>query len=168
MSVHILYATRASATGGRDGHVTTEDGGLDLVMTTPKELGGAGGSGSNPEQLLAAGYAACFLSAMSFVASQGGPRVPDDARVTVTVGVGPHARGGFGFDIQLDVRLPGLSQPEAELPDATGPSGLPIFERDSEQCGVAARDGLTAAPIVSPAEPHGYVILAGGPAMTGS
>ncbi len=92
MPVHVLYATKVTATGGRDGHVAAEDGSLDLMLTTPKELGGTGGPGNNPEQLFAASYAACFLGAMKFVASQGGPRVPDDAKVTAIVGIGPRSR----------------------------------------------------------------------------
>ena len=81
--------------------------------TTPKELGGGGG-GNNPEQLFAAGYAACFIGAMKFVASQGGPKVPADTAVTATVGIGPRSEGGFGLDIVLDVALPGLARAEAE------------------------------------------------------
>ena len=115
MSVHVLYTTRATATGGRDGRSVIGDGGLDIAMVTPKELGGAGGPGSNPEQLFAAGYASCFLSAMRFVASQGGPAVPGDATVTATVGIGPHAQGGFGLDIQLDITLPGLPRPDCDV-----------------------------------------------------
>ena len=82
MSVNVLYRTSAKATGGRDGHAATLDGTLDVKLTTPKELGGGGGAGNNPEQLFAAGYAACFIGAMKFVASQGGPKVPADASVT--------------------------------------------------------------------------------------
>ena len=93
MSVNVRYRTSARATGGRDGHAATLDGALDVKLTRPKELGGAGGSGVNPEQLFAAGYAACFLSAMQFVASQGGPKVPPDTAVTTTVGIG--ARSGI-------------------------------------------------------------------------
>ena len=96
MPVHVLYATKVTATGGRDGHVAAEDGSLDLMLTTPKELGGAGGSGNNPEQLFAAAYAACFLGAMKFVASQGGPKVPDDAKVAATVGIGYGQRAASG------------------------------------------------------------------------
>jgi lipoyl-dependent peroxiredoxin len=114
MSVLVLYASRARATGGRDGHVTTEHGSLDLGMTTPKELGGSGASGNNPEQLFAAAYATCFLSTMTVVASQGGPKVPDDATVTAVVGIGPHSHGGFGLDIQLDIWLPGVTRTDAE------------------------------------------------------
>ena len=114
MSVNVLYRTSATATGGRDGHAATSDGSLDVKLTTPKELGGGGGSGNNPEQLFAAGYAACFIGAMKFVASQGGPKVPADTAVTATVGIGPRSEGGFGLDIVLDVALPGLARAEAE------------------------------------------------------
>jgi Ohr subfamily peroxiredoxin len=114
MSVNVLYRTSAKATGGRDGHAATLDGTLDVKLTTPKELGGGGGAGNNPEQLFAAGYAACFIGAMKFVASQGGPKVPTDAAVTSTVGIGPRSAGGFGLDIELAVSLPGLARAEAE------------------------------------------------------
>jgi Ohr subfamily peroxiredoxin len=114
MAVHVLYMAKATATGGRDGRAFTEDGGLDVQMTTPKQLGGTGGPGNNPEQLFAAAYAACFLSAMTFVASQGGPKVPDDAKVTATVGIGPRTEGGFGLDIQLDISLPGLARADSD------------------------------------------------------
>jgi Ohr subfamily peroxiredoxin len=114
MSVNVLYKTSASATGGRDGEAKTADGSLTFKLSTPKELGGAGGPGNNPEQLFAAGYSACFIGAMKFVASQGGPKVPADASITTTVGIGPRSEGGFGLDIQLDISLPGLSKEEAE------------------------------------------------------
>ena len=114
MSVNVLYKTSASATGGRDGEAKTADGSLQFKLSTPKELGGAGGPGNNPEQLFAAGYSACFIGAMKFVASQGGPKVPPDASITTTVGIGPRSEGGFGLDIQLDITLPGLSKEEAE------------------------------------------------------
>jgi len=114
MSVNVLYKTSAKATGGRDGRSATLDGALDVKLTTPKELGGAGGEGNNPEQLFAAGYAACFIGAMKFVASQGGPKVPSDVAVTATVGIGPRSEGGFGLDVELAVSLPGLAKEEAE------------------------------------------------------
>jgi Ohr subfamily peroxiredoxin len=114
MSVNVLYKTSATATGGRDGEAKTADGSLQFKLSTPKELGGAGGPGNNPEQLFAAGYSACFIGAMKFVASQGGPKVPADASITTTVGIGPRSEGGFGLDIQLDITLPGLSKQEAE------------------------------------------------------
>jgi Ohr subfamily peroxiredoxin len=114
MSVNVLYRTTATATGGRDGHAATEDGSLHVTLSTPKELGGGGGPGNNPEQLFAAGYSACFLGAMKFVASQGGPKVPDDTKVTATVGIGPRSEGGFGIDVALKIALPGLDHAAAE------------------------------------------------------
>jgi lipoyl-dependent peroxiredoxin len=108
MSTKVLYRTSATATGGRDGQSVVEDGSLTVKLTTPKELGGGGGAGNNPEQLFAAGYSACFIGAMKFVASQGGPKVPNDATVKATVGIGPRDEGGFGLEISLDVSLPGL------------------------------------------------------------
>ncbi len=113
MSVDVKYTTSATATGGRDGRASTKDGSLDVKLATPKELGGGGGPGNNPEQLFAAGYSACFLGAMKFVSSQGGPKVPNDATVTATVGIGPRSEGGFGITAQLDVSLPGLDKAQA-------------------------------------------------------
>jgi len=113
MSVNVLYRTTATATGGRDGHARTADGSLDVALATPKELGGAGGEGNNPEQLFAAGYSACFLGAMKFVASQGGPKVPSDTTVTATIGIGPRAEGGFGITAELLIALPGLDHDAA-------------------------------------------------------
>jgi Ohr subfamily peroxiredoxin len=113
MSVNVLYRTSATATGGRDGHAATTDGSLDVTLATPKELGGGGGPGNNPEQLFAAGYSACFIGAMKFVASQGGPKVPANASVTATVGIGPRSEGGFGLEIGLAISLPGLDPAQA-------------------------------------------------------
>ncbi len=114
MPTKILYSTSARATGGRDGKSGTTDGTFAVKLTTPKELGGPGGEGVNPEQLFATGYSACFLGAMKFVASQGGPKVPADATVTATVGIGPRDEGGFGLAIALDVSLPGVPKADAE------------------------------------------------------
>ena len=114
MSVNVLYRTSATATGGRDGRSRTADGALDVQLSTPKELGGVGGPGNNPEQLFAAGYSACFLGAMKFVASQGGPKVPADTTVTAEVGIGPRSEGGFGITAALTVSLPGLSREDAQ------------------------------------------------------
>src|ERR1700730_12868155 len=114
MSVNVLYKTSAKATGGRDGHAATLDGTFDVKLATPKELGGGGGAGNNPEQLFAAGYAACFIGAMKFVASPRGPNVPADASVASTGGIRPGSSGGFGLGIQLDISLPGLPRSEAE------------------------------------------------------
>jgi lipoyl-dependent peroxiredoxin len=114
MPVDVKYTTTATATGGRDGRAATKDGSFSVNLSTPKELGGGGGPGNNPEQLFAAGYAACFLGAMKFVSSQGGAKVPNDASVTSTVGIGPRSEGGFGIDVALDVSLPGLDRAEAQ------------------------------------------------------
>ena len=114
MPVNVLYSTTAHATGGRDGRAATEDGSLDLKLATPKEMGGAGGAGHNPEQLFAAGYSACFIGAMKFVSTQGGPKVPADAKVTTTVGIGARSEGGFGLEIALAVSLPGVERSAAQ------------------------------------------------------
>ncbi|MFA6265251.1 MAG: organic hydroperoxide resistance protein [Pseudolabrys sp.] len=114
MSVDVKYKTSARATGGRDGQSGTTDGSFNVTLTVPKELGGPGGAGVNPEQLFATGYSACFLGAMKFVASQGGPKVPADATVTATVGIGPRSEGGFGLEISLEVSVPGLPKADAE------------------------------------------------------
>jgi len=114
MPVNVLYRTSATATGGRDGRAQTTDGSFEVKLATPKELGGAGGPGNNPEQLFASGYAACFIGAMKFVASQGGPKVPADTNVTATVGIGPRSEGGFGLDVELKIALPGLPRAEAQ------------------------------------------------------
>jgi osmotically inducible protein OsmC len=110
MSVNVLYKTSSTATGGRDGRSISEDGTLDITMSTPKELGGNGKPGNNPEQLFATGYAACFIGAMKFVAAQEKLKVPDDTTVKATVGIGPRSEGGFGLDISLAITLPGLSE----------------------------------------------------------
>ena len=114
MSVDVKYRTRASATGGRDGRAATEDGAFQVSLSTPKELGGAGGQGNNPEQLFAAGYAACFLGALKAVAAREKQKVPDDARVTASVGIGPRSEGGFGLDVALDVSVPGMPRDQAQ------------------------------------------------------
>jgi Ohr subfamily peroxiredoxin len=115
MSVDVKYRTSATAHGGRDGESRTDDGALAVKLAVPKEMGGPGG-GNNPEQLFAAGYAACFLGAMKFVAGQNkdGAQVPSDAAVHSTVGIGPRSEGGFGLDIELKVTLPGVPHEQAE------------------------------------------------------
>jgi len=120
MSVNVLYRTAARATGGRDGRSGTLDGAIDVKMSTPKELGGAGAEGVNPEQLFATGYAACFLGALKYVAGQKGVKIPAEATVTATVGIGPRAAGGFGLEVALVVSLPGFAADEARaLAEAT-------------------------------------------------
>ena len=114
MSVNVLYKTSVTANGGRDGRATADDGSFELTLTTPKELGGAGGTGRNPEQLFAAGYSACFIGAMKVVASQGGPKISPETRVTAIVGIGPRSEGGFGLEIELKIALPGMARADAE------------------------------------------------------
>ena len=114
MPVNVLYTTEATATGGREGSARTTDGTFEVKLSTPKELGGGGGSGNNPEQLFAAGYSACFLGAMKAVAAGGGPKVPNDAHVTATIGIGPRSEGGFGITAALAVTLPGMARADAE------------------------------------------------------
>jgi Ohr subfamily peroxiredoxin len=114
MAVDVKYSTTASATGGRDGHARSEDGRVDVALSTPKELGGAGGEGSNPEQLFAAGYSACFIGALKVAGQQLKVKVPADTRVTATVGIGPRSEGGFGITADLLVDLPGVDRDEAQ------------------------------------------------------
>jgi Ohr subfamily peroxiredoxin len=114
MTVKVAYSTTATATGGRDGKSATSDGALEVKLALPKELGG-NGKGNNPEQLFAAGYAACFLGAMKAVAAGGKhAKVPADATVSATVGIGPREPKGFGLTVKLDVSLPGVDRAAAE------------------------------------------------------
>ncbi len=114
MAIKVLYKTSATATGGRDGRAKTADGSLDVALAMPKELGG-NGNGNNPEQLFAAGYAACFLSAMKAVSSRGGHvKLPADSTVTATVGIGPREDKGFGLVVKLDIAIPGVDRTAAE------------------------------------------------------
>jgi Ohr subfamily peroxiredoxin len=106
-----LYRATATATGGRQGSARSSDGVLDLTLTTPTELGGPGGNGTNPEQLFAAGYSACFLGALKLVAGKAKVKLPEDTSITGTVGIGPRAEGaGFGIDAQLVVSAPGIER----------------------------------------------------------
>ncbi len=108
-----LYQAHAKATGGRDGRATTTDGALDLKLTTPRELGGRGDAGTNPEQLFAAGYSACFIGAMKFVAGRDKLPMPADASVEGTVGIGPLPTG-FGIEVELRIDLPNMDRVQAQ------------------------------------------------------
>lgn len=111
----ILYTTQASATGGRSGHAVSDNGVLDVTLTTPKELGGDGATGTNPEQLFAAGYSACFLGALKFVAGKEKVKIPEDATITTRVGIGPREDGtGFGIEVAISAKLPGIERELAE------------------------------------------------------
>ena len=114
MSVDVKYSTKATATGGRDGSARSEDGVLEVKLSTPKELGGAGGDGTNPEQLFAAGYSACFIGALKAVGAGMKIKVPADVTVTATVGIGPRSEGGFGITADLLIDLPGMDREEAQ------------------------------------------------------
>lgn len=109
----VVYRAQATVTGGRDGRATSEAPELDLKLTTPEELGGAGGDGTNPEQLFAAGYSACFIGALKLVASKEKAKLPDDTQIQGEVGIGPIG-GGFGIEATLTVSLPGMDRAEAE------------------------------------------------------
>jgi lipoyl-dependent peroxiredoxin len=109
----VLYTARATSTGGRTGTSKTPDGTLDLTLTTPKELGGAGGEGTNPEQLFAAGYSACFIGAMKAAAAKRKLSLPADTSITADVGIGP-IPNGFGIQVAMQIRVPGWSREQAQ------------------------------------------------------
>ncbi len=109
----ILFETTVTAFGGREGRVAASDGTLEMRLSVPKGLGGPGGEGSNPEQLFAAGYAACFLGAVKLVARTRKIALTDDASVSATVGIGP-VPIGYALAVELTVSLPGLERDVAE------------------------------------------------------
>lgn len=109
----VLYRANAKSTGGREGRAVSSDGVLDVKLTTPKELGGNGAEGTNPEQLFAAGYSACFIGAMKFVGGRDKIAVPADTSIDATVGIGP-IETGFGIEVELKISLPGLDRDTAE------------------------------------------------------
>ena len=114
----VLYQAHATSTGGRDGRAVSSDGILDVKLTTPKQLGGAGTPGSNPEQLFAAGYSACFIGAMRFVAGKSGLKLSDDTAIDATVGIGPIPTG-FAIAVKLVVSVPGMDRAKVqEIVDA--------------------------------------------------
>ena len=112
--MQILYTANATASGGRDGRGVSSDKALDVALSTPKELGGAGGPGTNPEQLFAAGYAACFLSAMKLVGAGMQTPIPAATSVDAAVGLGPNNAGGFALTVALAVHTPGMDQAAAQ------------------------------------------------------
>lgn len=109
----VLYKAEVITTGGRDGRATSSDKVLDMQLSTPRELGGAGGKGTNPEQLFAAGYSACFIGALKFVASQDKIALPKDASIKADVGIGAIPTG-FGIEVTLNISLPGLEKDVAQ------------------------------------------------------
>ena len=114
MSINVLYRTKVIATGGRDGRARSEDGRVDVQLSTPKELGGTGGLGTNPEQLFAAGYSACFVGALKAAGQQLKTKVPTDTSITAKIGLGPRSEGGFGITADLEISLPGVGREDAQ------------------------------------------------------
>jgi Ohr subfamily peroxiredoxin len=109
----VLYTAHATSTGGREGTSKSSDGALDVRLSTPKELGGAGGPGTNPEQLFAAGYSACFIGAMKAVAAKQKLQLPQDLSIAADVGIGPIPTG-FGIQATLNISLPGMDRAAAQ------------------------------------------------------
>ena len=110
----VLYRAHAKVTGGRDGRAVVPDSKLDLKLTTPKELGGAGGDGANPEQMFAAGYSACFLGAMKFVAARDKISLPGNTSIEGSVGIGA-IPAGFGIEVELKISLPDMPRDAAQI-----------------------------------------------------
>jgi len=112
----VLYTARATSTGGRTGTATTPDDRLNLKLDTPKALGGDDGQGTNPEQLFAAGYSACFIGAMKAVAGRQKLQLPGEVSITSKVAIGPHANkpGAFGIQVDMDISIPGMDRAAAE------------------------------------------------------
>ena len=114
MGIQAVYKATAPSTGGREGHSRSSDGVLDVNLSVPKDMGGPGAAGAtNPEQLFAAGYSACYLGALRFVAGKQKIKIVDEASVTATVGIG-QIPGGFGLEVALHVSLPGIERATAE------------------------------------------------------
>ncbi len=109
----VLYTAHATSTGGREGTSKSSDAVLDVKLTTPKEMGGNGATGTNPEQLFAAGYSACFLGAMKYVAGTEKIALPADTSISADVGIGP-IPAGFGIEVTLNVKIPGMEHAAAQ------------------------------------------------------
>jgi Ohr subfamily peroxiredoxin len=109
----IAYTAKATATGGREGVAKSEDGRLDRKLSTPKGLGGDDGQGTNPEQLFAAGYAACFIGALKFVAAAEKVKLPNDTHINSEVSIGA-IEGGFGIAVKLAVSLGDMDKAQAK------------------------------------------------------
>jgi Ohr subfamily peroxiredoxin len=109
----VLYTATATATGGREGRAVSSDNALDIKLSTPRELGGAGGDGTNPEQLFAAGYSACFIGALKAVAAKEKIALPAEVSIEGVVGIGP-IPAGFGIQAELRISVPGLPRDQVE------------------------------------------------------
>lgn len=108
----VIYTGTATATGGREGTATSSDGNLSVTLSTPKALGGAGGAGTNPEQMFAAGYSACFIGALKHVAAAEGVKLDNDIKVTGDVSIGP-IEVGFAISAKLSVDLGCMDKEQA-------------------------------------------------------
>ncbi len=108
----VIYTAKAQTTGGRDGRATSSDEKLDVKLASPKEMGGDG-NGTNPEQLFAAGYSACFMGALKVVAGREKAKLPEDASIDGEVGIGPMGEA-FGIQATLTIRLPGMDKSQAQ------------------------------------------------------
>ena len=111
-----LYTAQATSSGGRTGSTRSSDGAIELTLVTPKELGGAGGAGTNPEQLFAAGYSACFIGAMKAVAARRKLTLPAEVSITADVSIGPMTgkEGAFGIAVAMAISVPGMAKAAAE------------------------------------------------------
>ena len=109
----VVYTAHASATGGREGSAKSSDGRLAVTLSTPKEMGGSGGEGTNPEQLFAAGYSACFLGALKLVSGKAGVKLPESTEVAGSVSIGP-IPAGFGIAVTLKITAPGIDRAQLE------------------------------------------------------
>ena len=116
-----LYTAHATSTGGRTGSTESSDGKIKLQLSTPKELGGDSGPGTNPEQLFAAGYSACFIGAMKAVAAKQKISLPSEVSITSDVSIGPMAGkpGAFGIAVTMAISVPGMDKAAAEALVAT-------------------------------------------------
>ncbi len=109
----VLYTAHATATGGREGRAVSSDNVLDIKLSTPRELGGAGGDGTNPEQLFAAGYSACFIGAMKAVSAREKIKLPAEPSIEGSVGIG-QIPGGFGLAVELKISVPGMARDQLQ------------------------------------------------------
>jgi osmotically inducible protein OsmC len=109
----VFYTAHAKATGGREGRAVSSDGILDVKLERPREMGGSGSPGTNPEQLFAAGYSACFIGAMKFVAGRDKIALPAEVSIEADVGIGA-IPNGFGIEVTLKVSVPGMPRAQAE------------------------------------------------------
>lgn len=131
----IIYTAEAVVEGGREGHGRTSDGRLEVDLSVPEEIGGAGGPGTNPEQLFAVGYAACFQSALLGVA-KGRELDASESTIAARVGIGPTGHGGFGLTVALDLHAPHLERGDAEELMARAHERCPYSNATRDNVGV--------------------------------